>query len=45
MIDGITSYSYDASVGTVCKTELLSKHDWLVLMITLIKNKTELNSK
>ena len=27
MIDGITSYSYDASVGTVCKTELLSKHD------------------
>ena len=37
--DRITSYSYSASVGKVCKTELLSKYKWLILIIILVKMK------
>ena len=39
----IISYPYGASVRKVCKTELLSKCKWLILMIILTKNKTEHN--
>ena len=35
----ITSYPSGASVGKVCKTELLSKYKWLILMIILMKIK------
>ena len=34
--DRITSYPYGASAGKVCKTELLSKYKWLILMISII---------
>ena len=35
----ITSYPYGASVGKVCKTELLSKYESLILMIMQMKIK------
>ena len=37
--DRITSYRYGTSAGKVCKTELLSKYKWLILMIILMKVK------
>ena len=30
--DRITSYPYGASVGKACKTEILSKYKWLILI-------------
>ena len=35
--DKIISYPYRASVGKVCKTELLSKYKRLILMIILME--------
>ena len=35
----ITSCTYAASVGKVCKTELLSKYIWLILIIKVMKIK------
>ena len=37
--DRITSYSYGASAGKVCKTELLSKYKRLILINILVKIK------
>ena len=37
--DRITSYLYGTSVGKVCKTELLRKYKWLILMIIQMKMK------
>ena len=31
----ITPYPYGTSAGKVCKTKLLSKYKWLILMIIL----------
>ena len=39
LFNRITSYPYDASVGIVCKTELLSKYKWLILMLIQIEIK------
>ena len=43
--DRITSYPYGSSVGKVCKTEILSKYKWLILMIIQMKKKAEHNLK
>ena len=37
--DRVTSYAYGKSAGKVCKTELLSKCKWLILIIIQIKIK------
>ena len=35
--DKITSYPYGTIARKVCKTELLRKYKWLILMIILMK--------
>ena len=37
--DRIVSYPYGTNAGKVCKTKLLSKYKWLILIIILMKIK------